>query len=75
MASMKLEDLELWQELNEHELEVIQGGDDKSMPSGDRGNDVPGTNKIIDWKKIEHWPIESKRRLYCVLISKNWHFC
>lgn len=67
MASMKLEDLELCRELNEHELEVIQGGDDKS---GSRKNKrhVTGIN-------TKGWSKESLRRLHCALTSELWHFC
>lgn len=68
MASIKLENLEMWQDLNEHELEVIRGGDDKSASSNNQGN-VPVTIQIKDWS------IESKRRLYCALVSRLWHFC
>ena len=44
MASIKLENLEMWQDLNEHELEVIRGGDDKSASSNNQGKvSVPHT--------------------------------
>lgn len=74
MASMKLEDLELWQELNEHELEAVHGGHIKSVSSKENSKEPVITN-VNDLTNIEGWPLESKRRLFCVLTSTLWHFC
>ena len=74
MASMKLEDLELWQELNEHELEVVHGGDSKSVSRKENSKEPVITN-VNDLTNIEGLSLESKRRLYCALTSTLWHFC
>lgn len=62
MASMKLENLELWQELNEYELKVIQGGN--------------GNKKLLlSDVNTEGWSIASLLRLDCYENSLMPHFC